>query len=573
MKLVDYSQEDFEELMQLFSVVANHDHGEIFRRIQISEMWAINARAQAHPSTSVAYEKVMSLMQEALVLSPTLQTQHFLLVNVVGKSKGLQSDYVSFQIENGRPKEAVEVLEQGRALLWSEMRGLRTSHDQIAAADPVLAERFADVNRNLQIVTMSVAQSESIGTGDSAAGNQAGNHEGMDPFGHLLMQQRRLSEERDSLIARIQTLPGLKNFLKPPSFDVLNSAALWGPVIIINQSKWHSYIIVLRGSSPSIISTPVDFNDRANRLKNKLLRSRKESGLDSKDYDLTLSFVLSELYELVGKPVIERLRQLKVPEKSRIWWCPTSAFCSLPLHAMGPIPSHDGNELYFMDLYIPSYTPTLSALIESRKSRSSPETPNKPLLLLVAQPDTLFAGWDEIGVVQATKTPVTPLVSSMATPKVVVERLKDHQFAHFICHCSLETGKPFDTCFQLHGDNLTLLEIVRSQLPVAEFAFLSACHTAELTGGSNDDEGLHLAGAMHYCGFRSVVGTMWAMADTDGADLSKHFYKYIFSVSPDMKGVPYHERSARALQFAVEKLRRKRGMTLERWVNFVHYGA
>jgi len=195
------------------------------------------------------------------------------------------------------------------------------------------------------------------------------------------------------------------------------------------------------------------------------------------------------------------------------------------------------------------------------------------LLLLVAQPDTLFAGWDEIGVVQATKTPVTPLVSSMATPKVVVERLKDHQFAHFICHCSLETGKPFDTCFQLHGDNLTLLEIVRSQLPVAEFAFLSACHTAELTGGSNDDEGLHLAGAMHYCGFRSVVGTMWAMADTDGADLSKHFYKYIFSVSPDMKGVPYYERSARALQFAVEKLRRKRGMTLERWVNFVHYGA
>jgi len=119
--------------------------------------------------------------------------------DVVGKSKGLQSDYVSFQIENGRPKEAVEVLEQGRALLWSEMRGLRTSHDQIAAADPVLAERFADVNRNLQIVTMSVAQSESIGTGDSAAGNQAGNHEGMDPFGHLLMQQRRLSEERTRL--------------------------------------------------------------------------------------------------------------------------------------------------------------------------------------------------------------------------------------------------------------------------------------------------------------------------------------------------------------------------------------
>jgi hypothetical protein len=68
---------------------------------------------------------------------------------------------------------------------------------------------------------------------------------------------------------------------------------------------------------------------------------------------------------------------------------------------------------------------------------------------------------------------------------------------------------------------------------------------------------------------------MWAMADTDGADLSKHFYKTLFADNSkaDQNGVPYHERSARALQIAVKKLRKKRGITLERWVNFVHYGA
>ena len=66
---------------------------------------------------------------------------------------------------------------------------------------------------------------------------------------------------------------------------------------------------------------------------------------------------------------------------------------------------------------------------------------------------------------------------------------------------------------------------------------------------------------------------MWAKADTDGADLSKHFYKSIFSKSKGQKGEPYCERSAKALQAAVKKLRRKRGITLERWVNFVHYGA
>ena len=82
---------------------------------------------------------------------------------------------------------------------------------------------------------------------------------------------------------------------------------------------------------------------------------------------------------------------------------------------------------------------------------------------------------------------------------------------------------------------------------------------------------LHLTAAMQYCGFRSVVGTMWAMADIDGRDLAKNFYKSLFS-SRDSGG-PYYERSAEALRDATQKLRLKRGVNLERWVNFVHYGA
>ncbi|KAH8985469.1 CHAT domain-containing protein [Lactarius akahatsu] len=376
-------------------------------------------------------------------------------------------------------------------------------------------------------------------------------------------------DERVSLITHIQSLSGLGDFLKPLSFDVLKPAATHGPVIVVNQSRWRSDIIILhKHLPPSVIFTPPNFHDSANQLK-----GQPERGLDSQDYDFTLASVLADLYELVGKPVIERLRQLNVPEKSRVWWCPTSAFCSLPLHAMGPIPSDQGDRLYFMDLYICSYTPTLSALIESRKPNPQPESLYTPSLLLVAQPETLPGARGEIDVVQAVGSPVTTLVSETATPTSVVAGLRDHRFVHFVCHGLLETGKPFDASFELHGGNLTLLQIVRSQLPAAEFAFLSACHTAELTEDSIADEGLHLAAAMQFCGFRSVIGTMWAMADTDGAYLSKYFYKYIFSESSGRRGVPHYERSARALQFAVKKLRRKRGVTLERWVNFVHYGA
>jgi hypothetical protein len=114
-----------------------------------------------------------------------------------------------------------------------------------------------------------------------------------------------------------------------------------------------------------------------------------------------------------------------------------------------------------------------------------------------------------------------------------------------VCHGILEPGKPFDSSFKLYnGKRLSLLEIVRSRLPNAEFAFLAACHTAEMTDESPADEVLHLAAAMQYCGFRSVVGTMWAMADMDGQDLAGNFYKSLFSSPGRGQEVHYYERTA-----------------------------
>ena len=308
-------------------------------------------------------------------------------------------------------------------------------------------------------------------------------------------------------------------------------------------------------------------------LRDKLLEARK-CGLDSAEYQRALYGVLKGLYEQIGDPIIKKLRELGIPEQSRIWWCPTSVFCSLPLHAMGPIPSSNGRDRYFSDLYIPSYTPSLSALIESRQA--GPQIPKRPSLLLVAQPDDMLPGVKgEIKLIQRalqTRVTVTSLVSAKATPSSVLEGLRGSQFAHFACHGILETGKPFDASFKLDRDSrLTLLDIVRSRVPEAEFAFLSCCHAAEITEDSVADEALHLTAAMQYCGFRSVVGTMWEMADIDGRDLAKEFYKSLFS--GEDTSVPYYERSAGALRDATQRMREKRGVTLERWVNFVHYGA
>jgi len=481
----------------------------------------------------------------------------------------LPLDYASHLINIHQHGQAIEILERGRALLWSELRGLRTAIQHIAGVDPLLADKLTTVNRNLEKLTMSVLPSGS----SDVDGEGAEDNKWVDPYSRLLTEQRKLLEERDNIISQVRSLPGLHNFLMAPSFDALRSAASHGPVIIINHSEWRSDILILlHDASPSLIPTSEGFYDVANRLRGDLLDARNKRGLDSMEYDRTLASILEDLYNLVGQPVIDRLHELNIPEQSRVWWCPTSVFCSLPLHAMGPIPSNDGEKLYFSDLYIPSYTPTLSALVESRTGKPGTQQSKQSSLLLVAQPDRTLPGVrGEVKVIQKLDIEIESLILKDATTGAVLEGLRRHELVHFACHGHLEVGKPFDASFKLHGDqHLKLLDIVNSRLPNAEFAFLSACHTAELTEESVADEGLHLTAALQYCGFRSVIGTMWAMADTDGRDLARRVYRSMLSRNEEG---PCYLRSAAALRDAVRELRKMSGVGLERWVNFVHYGA
>ncbi|KAH9028200.1 CHAT domain-containing protein [Lactarius pseudohatsudake] len=564
-------REDRLEAIRLMSMAVDNQYALEPDRFRLSCQWAVVARHIGHPTTLTAYKTAISLVQRSLSFAPTVSIQHARLVATGEHCQTMPLDYASFQIKLGRFEEAVETLEQGRALLWSEMRGLRTPMVRLIEEDPPLAKRFADINQKLEALTTSITPSGRPDMGDGVGQGS----DGMDPFGRLVVKQRKLVEERGALISQIRDRPGLEGFLKAPSFISLRFAASRGPVIIINHCKWRSDILIIfHRSLPCSIPTAGDFYNRASKLRDELVEARKH-GLDSPKYQNALCSVLKGLYELVGKPVITRLRLLGVPEQSRVWWCPTSVFCSLPLHAMGPIPSSGNRDRYFSDLYIPSYTPSLSALIESRNQDASAHLLDKPSLLLVAQPeDTLPGVKGEIKAIRSLEPRVTvaDLVSGKATPSSVVEGLRGSRLAHFACHGVLETGKPFDASFKLHGDSrLTLLDIVRSRLPDAEFAFLSCCHAAEITEDSVADEALHLTAAMEYCGFRSVVGTMWEMADTDGRDLAKNFYKSLFSSQET--SVPYYEGSAGALRDATQKLRGKRGITLERWVNFVHYGA
>ena len=352
-----HCKSDFEETMDLYASGVRSPIATTPSRFELACRWAHAARLYKHHSLVYAYKNAMSLMQSSLVCA-TLQDR-------LDENSDLYRtplNFASYQTRVCQLEGAIETLEQGRVLLWSEMRGLRTSTDRLRAADPAIAEKFSVISQQLEVLTTS-ALNWSLGSD-----NGDFESERMGQLSGLMERQHGLLKERDALISMIRGLSGSENFLLPVSFDTLRSAASHGPVIIINHCKWRSDIlIVLHGSPPSLIPTTYDFFDRANYLKDKLLSAREIYGLDSEHYENALSSVLVGLYELVGRPVIERLRKLGIAEQSRVWWCPTSVFGYLPLHAMGPIPSDGGDPCYFSDVYVSSYTPTLSALIASRE--------------------------------------------------------------------------------------------------------------------------------------------------------------------------------------------------------------
>lgn len=239
---------------------------------------------------------------------------------------------------------------------------------------------------------------------------------------------------------------------------------------------------------------------------------------------------------------------------------------ALPLHAAGPYRPSQKN---LPDIYISSYITTLSSLIRARSNISGQFI--IPKLLVVGQPgETLPSVQAEIDDLQQLGDFVDVLVGTEANPNQVLSSLQKHSWAHFACHGHLgDITQPFQASFELHdGSSLTLLELIQAKLPNAELAFLSACHSAE-GGHITPDEPIHLAAALQFCGFRSVVGTLWAMDDEDGPMISREFYKHMFC-NPGNK-VDFRD-SAEALNVAIRALR-KNYVPLHRWIFFVHIGA
>ncbi|KAF9062540.1 CHAT domain-containing protein [Rhodocollybia butyracea] len=514
-----------------------------------------------------AYIMGLSLISRSLCMMPIISLQYQHLSATINLPEFV-SDGASQAIHLGQPALAVEIIEQGRGLLWSELRGLRTPMDSLQALDQSLAEELIQINHRLEI--LSTENSVEAGTTDFGIESDSHQHQvdiHSDPFGRSLSEKSHLLQAQADVVGKIHKIPGFETFLGRKSFGELQSAAMHGPVIVVNCSGRRSdVLIILEQNLPILIPMVEGFYEETKTLVQRLKEAQSDIKVAPKRYNHVLRATLQDLWDLVVSPVVAKLRELQIPEMSQIFWCPTSIL-TLPLHAAGPV--SPGTKKFLPDLYILG-PPTLTALITSFTTTKS--SSGLPRLLVAGQYDSSLRNTKE----EMKEVLQYNLKRHITVNKdAVAKALVDHEWLHIASHGTLVPKEPFGSYFSLAGGSrFTLLDIIRLNLPNAAFAFLSACHTAELSAGSVHNEVIHLAAAMQFCGFRSVVGTMWEMADVDGPEMVKDFYSSVFS---NLEGDPSRCNEvgvqARALAEATKKMRGRKGVTLEQWVNFVHIGA
>ncbi|KAG1717671.1 CHAT domain-containing protein [Suillus lakei] len=362
---------------------------------------------------------------------------------------------------------------------------------------------------------------------------------------------RRLVEDWNRAVEDIREIEGFSRFLLPLSMSSCDA------------------IIIPHKQPPTSIQLPTNFQ-KLLTLMLALHRARNQ-GASPKGNQPALTKALRELWDDVVCPVVEKLKGF-APQDSRIWWCPTSLFNFLPLHAAG---EYRKRGQFLSQLYISSYTPSLTALMRARRSHI--RSPSVPFAVIgqnlpAGHSFTLDGVEPELELVRSLLPPsptvsFTKLTSADATKSRALHTLRDNTWLHFACHGTQKHQEPFKSAFLMRDQPLSLLDITQMDLSRHEFAFLSACETA-VGDFASPDEVVHLAAGLQFVGVKSVVGTLWKVNDATVQRLVEAFYKNLCG-----DGKMNCKRAARALHQAVQSLACDKDIPLDQRIVFMHIGV
>ncbi|KAG9121826.1 hypothetical protein FRC07_002057 [Ceratobasidium sp. 392] len=509
-----------------------------------------------------AYQYLMSLIPQVVWLGMTIEQRY----DQVTEIAEIPLEAAIIAIASQAYSQALEWLEQGRLIVWTQMLELRSPLDELTALNAPLAEKMIRVANELRNATALKPYADDL------------THD-RDFKEGVAQRRRRLAEEWEQLVYKAQKLPNSSHFLAPKTASQLTMAAQNTAIVVVIVSRDCIGALLVRAQDTEITWTELKTAsyDRILQAREQIMRhpgnvaraGRKpiweiesDNGYDS---------ILDMLWTDIAKPILDFLGYTKpfpVGELPHITWCTTGPLSFLPLHAAG---DYTRPHCSLFDYCVSSYTPSLNALL-----LPPPDPQTFSGIALVSQASTpglphipgTIRELDKITEQVQCINNKTRLDGELATCNSVIDAMKQHSWMHLACHASQNTTSPIASAFHLHDGPLDLSTISGNTLKHVELAFLSACQTA--TGDEKlPEEAIHLAAGMIMAGYRTVIATMWPIRDEDAPLVAEKFYEYMVK-----EGIPDGRKAARALHYAVSFLRQKVGLeAYKQWAPFIHIGV
>jgi CHAT domain-containing protein len=207
---------------------------------------------------------------------------------------------------------------------------------------------------------------------------------------------------------------------------------------------------------------------------------------------------------------------LKGDSRTRLYWCPTGIFGRLPLHAAGVY--QGSQKISCSDYVVSTYTPTLTSLLRAQKQTQSllrrdismtlvaEKQPKEPNLSLIPQVDIEL---EQLSIIaESNQVQIVHQITGFTLVDTVSTAIQAANIIHLACHGVQDSKDATQSGFCLGDGRLTIEYLMDMHVPNSFLAFLSACETAK-GDAAQPDQVMHLAAAMLFCGFKSVIATMW----------------------------------------------------------------
>ena len=299
---------DSDTAVHLFRESANTS-GSPSIRLTAARLWAQLSTIRNDPATMEAHATVIELISQIAGMNRTIEQRQTDLVDISSLTTAAASAaFAHYEVE-----KALEWLEQGRCLVWSQLNQLRTPVDDLRAHDPHLAQRFLDISsalessgsrRGLGTLSIHAPMSKKITLQDEA---------------HVHV---KLAGKWDKLLQEIRNIPQFRNFLRPPrASELLRRIPPDGPIILINVDKSRCDALALISGCNEPIHIPLtEFTyERATNLSRRLRNFLSQNGVRVREENRAIRpapdprvkgdihFVLGVLWLEVVKPILEGL--------------------------------------------------------------------------------------------------------------------------------------------------------------------------------------------------------------------------------------------------------------------------